>query len=189
MERLVVDTVVYRPVDAVYEFLREFPGYANYSEYLERVDELDPGSGEHARYALRFAWWKLEYTARSAVTELDENERIEWTVLGDFDAGGRWLVAERALPDDAPDWAETATDVQFVVEYAPETAHAGLVDLPALVSLDWVVEKVKPLVESEAETVVERAVADLEGRQRSVDLRVRTGADAVPPAFPPEEKG
>ena len=189
MERLVVDTVVYRPADVVFEFLVEFPGYANYSEYLDRVDVLDAREGERARYALRFSWWKLDYTARSAVTELVENERIEWTLLGDFDASGRWLVSERAsLPADAPDWAETATDVQFVVEYAPETAHAGLVDLPALVSLDWVVEKVKPLVESEAETVVERAVADLEGRQRSVDLRVRTGADAVPPDASTEEK-
>jgi len=184
-----VDTVVYRPADEVYEFLREFPGYANYSEYLASVDVLDAGSGEHARYALRFAWWKLEYTARSAVTELDENERIEWTLLGDFDAGGRWLVAEVDTPDDAPDWAETATAVRFEVEYAPETAHSGLVDLPRLVSLDWVIEKVKPLIEREARTVVERAAADLEGRHRSVELTVEMGADAAEAPFPPEEKG
>lgn len=182
-------TVVYRPAEEVYEFLREFPGYANYSEYLDRVDELDPASGERARYALRFAWWKLEYTARSAVTELVENERIEWELLGDFDAGGRWLVAECDLPEDAPEWAETATAVRFEVEYAPETAHSGLVDLPRLVSLDRVIEKVKPLIEREAETVVERAVADLEGERRSVELTVETGDGAEHAPFPPEEKG
>ncbi|WP_435115243.1 SRPBCC family protein [Halolamina sp. C58] len=188
MERLAVETVVYRPVGEVYEFLEAFPGYANYSEHLDRVDELDPGPGERARYALRFSWWKLEYTARSAVTETVENERIEWELLGDFDASGRWLVAERPLPDDAPDWAETATAVRFEVGYAPETAHSGLVDLPSLVSLDWVVEKVMPKIESEARTVVERAVADLEGRRRSVDLTVETGDDAVETGFSSEEK-
>jgi len=188
MERLVVDTVVYRPVEEVFGFLEEFPGYANYSEYLERVDVLDAGEGERARYALRFSWWKLDYTARSAVTETAENERIEWSILGDFDARGRWLVAERDLPDDAPEWAETATAVRFAVEYAPETAHSGLVDLPRLVSLDWVIEKAKPIVEREARTVVERAAADLEGRERTVDLTVRTGDDAADSPFPPEEK-
>lgn len=188
MERLVVDTVVYRPVEEVFAFLREFPGYANYSKYLERVEELDAEAGEQARYALRFAWWKLTYTARSAVTDVDDDERIEWHILGDFDAGGRWLVADRDLPDDAPEWAETATAVRFEVEYAPETVHSGLVDLPRLVSLDWVLDKAKPLVEREARTIVERAAADLEGRTRSVDLTVRTGDDAAGSVFPPEEK-
>ncbi|GAB7012786.1 SRPBCC family protein [Halolamina salina] len=187
MERLAVETVVYRPVGEVYDFLEAFPGYADYSEHLDRVDELDPGPGERARYALRFSWWKLEYTARSAVTETVENERIEWTLLGDFDASGRWLVGERPLSEGAPDWAETATAVRFEVAYAPESAHSGLVDLPTLVSLDWVVEKVTPKIEAEARTVVERAVADLEGRQRSVELAVETGADAERSAFPAEE--
>lgn len=188
MERLAVETVVYRPAEEVYEFLADFPGYANYSEYLDRVDELDPDTDECARYALQFSWWKLEYTARSAVTETVENERIEWELLGDFDASGRWLVAERSLPADAPEWAETATAVRFEVAYAPETAHSGLVDLPTLVSLDWVVEKVKPLIESEARTVVERAATDLEGRSRSVDLTVETGAETEQSEFPAEEK-
>lgn len=188
MERLVVDTVVYRPVDEVFAFLEDFPGYANYSQYLDRVEALDAGEGEQARYALRFTWWKLTYTARSAVVEVVDDERIEWELLGDFDASGRWLVAECDLPADAPDWAETATAVRFAVEYAPETAHSGLVDLPSLVSLDWVVDKVKPIVESEAENIVERAAADLEGRERTVELTVETGAPAAASSFPPEEK-
>ncbi|MFW5911168.1 MAG: SRPBCC family protein [Halolamina sp.] len=188
MERLVVDTVVYRPVGDVFAFLREFPGYANYSKYLDRVDELDSGPDERARYALRFTWWKLDYTARSAVTEIVDDERIEWEILGEFDATGRWQVAPCDRPADAPDWAETATAVRFEVEYHPETAHAGLVDLPRLVSLDWVIEKVEPLIEREAERVVSRAAADLEGRTRAVDLTVRTGDDADAAPFPPEEK-
>jgi len=189
MERLVVDTVVYCSVEEVFAFLEDFPGYANYSEYLDHVTALDAGEGEQARYALQFSWWQLDYTARSAVTEVVENERIEWELLGDFHASGRWQVTQRgSLPDDAPDWAGRATAIRFVVEYAPDTAHEGLVDLPALVSLDWVVEKIKPIIEREAKTIVERAAADLEGRAREIELAVSTGDSVTDSPFPGEEK-
>jgi uncharacterized membrane protein len=159
----------------VYEFLVDFPSYANYSEYLESVDVLGPAADEQARYALRFAWWKLTYTARSAVTETVANERIEWTLIDDVEARGRWQVVEReTLPPEAPAWAETATDIRFVATWNPRTVDAAAVDLPRLVSLDWVFKKVEPIVEQEAERVVERAVTDLEGRERPVDLTVRT---------------
>lgn len=176
MERLVVDTVVYCPAEEAYEFLLDFPGYANYSEYLESVAELD-GGGENARYALRFSWWKLSYTARSEVTETDRPERIEWRVLGKFKARGRWLIDELAeLPEDAPDWAEAACTITFQVEYDADTADSGMLDLPAFVSLDYVVEKAKPLVKKEARRVVSRAVEDLEGSRRQVDVTMTTEA-------------
>lgn len=172
MERLVVDTVVYCPAEEVYEFLLDFPGYANYSEYLDSVAELD-GGGENARYALRFSWWKLTYTARSEVTETVRPERIEWRLLGRFEASGRWLVEPLdELPDDAPEWAEEATAVSFEVEYDTDTAHSGMLDLPAFVSLDYVVEKAKPMVNKEVRRVVERAVVDLEGSRRPVAVSV-----------------
>jgi len=175
MERLTVETVVYRPADAVYEFLLDFPGYANYSEYLETVEELDPAEGEQARYALRFAWWKLTYTTRSAVTETVPDERIEWRIVDSFDANGRWVVEEyEELPEDAPAWAETATSVRFEVAWRPDSVDPGMVDLPRLVSLDWVIKKVEPIVETEAERIVQQAAADLEGRERDVELTVRT---------------
>jgi len=41
-----------------------------------------------------------------------------------------------------------------------------------LVSLDWVVKKAIPLIRGEAERVIERAVRDLEGSNRDVDLDV-----------------
>lgn len=175
MERLTVETVVYRPADAVYEFLLDFPGYANYSEYLETVKPLESAAGEQARYALRFAWWKLTYTTRSAVTETVPDERIEWTILDSFDASGRWVVdGDEPLPEDAPEWAETATRVRFEVSWRPESVDSGMVDLPRLVSLEWVIDKVRPLVEKEAERIVTRAAADLEGKHREIDLTVRT---------------
>lgn len=175
MERLTVETVVYRPVEEVYEFLLDFPGYANYSEYLESVTSREPQQDEQARYTLRFAWWKLQYTARSAVTETVPGARIEWTILDSFDASGRWVVEPReTLPEDAPEWAETATSVRFEVSWSSESVDSGIVDLPRLVSLDWVIDKVEPIFEKEARRVVSRAAADLEGRKRNVDLTVRT---------------
>ncbi|MFB6219860.1 MAG: SRPBCC family protein [Halolamina sp.] len=174
MERLIVDTVVYRPVEVVYDFLLDFPRYAHYSEYLDSVRELRAGADEQARYALRFSWWKLSYTARSAVTDTVPNERIEWTLIDDFEAGGRWLVDERDLPAEAPDWAEAAATVRFEAAWNPDSVDSGLVDLPRLVSIEWVIDKVKPIVDMEAERVVQRAVEDLEGQQREVDLTVRT---------------
>lgn len=173
MERLVVDTVVYRPAEEVYEFLLDFPGYANYSKYLQSVRELDSG-GENPRYALRFAWWKLTYTAHSEVTETVPPERIAWHLVGKFDAGGRWVVDPLDdVPADAPDDAEAATEVHFEVEWDDSTVHSGMIELPMFVSLDRVVRKATPLVETEAKRVVERAVADLEGRQRPVSLTIR----------------
>lgn len=175
MERLTVETVVYRPVQEVYEFLLDFPQYGRYSEYLDSVTSLEHGADEQARYALRFSWWKLNYTARSAVIETVTNERISWRLLNKFQASGQWLVEEREeLPTDAPEWAETATDVRFEVDWDPHTVDTGAVDLPRLVSLDWVIEKAKPIVNREAKRVVQRAVEDLEGERRAVDLTLRT---------------
>jgi hypothetical protein len=176
VERLVVDTVVYCPAEEAYEFLLDFPGYANYSEYLKSVAELNGGDdGENARYALRFTWWKLTYTARSEVTETVEPERIEWRVLGKFKARGRWLIDPMdELPADAPHWAEEACKITFQVEYDADTADSGMLDLPAFISLDYVVDKAKPLVKKEARRVVARAVEDLEGSRRPVDVTMET---------------
>lgn len=175
MERLTVETVVYQPANVVYEFLLDFPGYANYSKYLDAVKEIEADADEQARYGLRFAWWKLTYTTRSAVTETIPNERIEWTIIGKFDAGGRWVLEEHeTVPEDAPEWAETATTVRFEVSWNPRSVDDSTIDLPRFVSLDWVIKKAKPLVDKEAERIVRRAVADLEGRTRPVDLTVET---------------
>lgn len=175
MERLAVSTVVYRQADDVYEFLADFPRYARYSEYLESVESLGEGP-EGPRYALTFRWWRLTYTARSAVIDERPPSRIDFRLLGDFEAGGRWTVTPLAdLPGGAPEDATDACEVSFVVEFAPESAHRGMLDLPRFISLDTVVEKATPLVEREARRVVERAVADLEGRRRSVSLEVESG--------------
>jgi len=171
VERVEVTTVVYADRQRVYEFLLDFPGYAAYSEYLEAVDQRGDG-GPGTRYDLRFAWWKLAYTARSAVTAVDPPSRIDWRITKDIDASGHWFVESV----DPPEGEAVATEVRFLVEYDPDSAAVGSVDLPRFVSLSWVVEKAKPKIRSEASRIVERVVVDLEGDRRDVSLDVDTDA-------------
>ncbi|PSQ35218.1 polyketide cyclase [Halobacteriales archaeon QS_9_70_65] len=93
------------------------------------------------------------------------------------------LTDVRQFGDGAPDteyeldfewWKLSYTRVRMVVEYAPDSAEADALDLPRFVSLEWVVEKVKPKVRAEAERVVRRIVADLEGQRRDVSLDIET---------------
>ncbi|WP_226012822.1 type II toxin-antitoxin system RatA family toxin [Halomicrobium salinisoli] len=176
MDSVEVSTVVYLPPEEVYEFLKDFPGYARYSKYLQEVRQDGDGS-PGTRYALTFAWWKLTYTAVSEVTAVDPPSRIDWRVVSDLDADGHWRV--EPADDEAPPDREHASRVWFTVAFDPDSATSDTVDLPRLVSLDWVVEKVKPLVREEAERIVERIVADLEGERRDVDLRIHDGPDDV----------
>ena len=172
MDEIAVSTVVYLPQEEVYEFLADFPRYANYSKYLKEVRRRGDG-GDGTRYLLRFSWWKLSYTVHSEVTDVDPPRRIDWRVVKDIRARGYWRVEPLdEVPADAPPDAETACRVRFVVRFDPDSAREDAFDLPRFVSLDRVVRKIVPVVEDEAENVVERVVADIEGRPREVDLVV-----------------
>ena len=180
MDELVVSTVVYLPPEETYDFLVDFPRYATYSEHLSDVVRRSGDGGAGTRYALRFAWWKLTYTVESEVTEVDPPNRIEWRIVKNLDASGRWRIEELDdLPDDAPTDAAVASRVSIEVAYDPGSANESRVSLPRFVNLGWVVDKIRPAITSEAENVVERVVADLEGEPRSVDLTVERGSDAA----------
>ena len=176
VDNVEVSTVVYLPPPEVYEFIVDFPNYAEYSKYLERV-RADGDGGPGTRYALRFAWWKLTYTAHTRVTDIGPPERVDWTTIKDIDADGSWQIEE--VPDEVPPEvdADTASRVTLYVEFDPDSV--GAVDLPRFVSTGWVVEKVTPLIQEEAERVVERIVADLEGESRPVELTVSATPDSV----------
>lgn len=171
MDTVEVSTVVYVPREEIYEFLLDFPGYARYSEYLREVRQRGDGS-PGTEYALTFAWWKVTYTARAAVVDVDPPTQIDWELVDDLDARGNWSVEH--VPEETPDDEETANRVTFEVEFDLGSAGPGLLDLPRFISLGRVVEKAKPLVKEEAERVVERIVADLEGERRPVELDIRT---------------
>ena len=181
MDSVELSTVVYVPPEEAYDFLVDFEGYARYSEYLDRVERHGEGD-TGTEYDIHLEWWKLNYVVRSAVTDTDPHERIEWRIVKDLRAHGAWVVepAPDAADDEpAPPDAETASRVRLVIEFDADSASSDMLDLPRLVSLDWVVEKVKPLVLSEAEKVVARIVADLEGVRREVDLRLHDSPDSA----------
>lgn len=176
MDELAVSTAVYCPPEEIYGFLVDFPRYANYSKHLTDVARTEGDGSPGTRYALRFAWWKLSYTVRSEVTAVDPPERIDWRIVRGLDATGRWEIEPLDDPPaDAPADAEWACRVRFLVSFDPRSADVDSLDLPRFISLDWVVEKLEPALEREARRVVERAVEDLEGERRPIDLTVRTG--------------
>ncbi|MFC6836229.1 type II toxin-antitoxin system RatA family toxin [Halomarina ordinaria] len=176
MDSVEVSTLVYLPPEEVYDFLIDFPRYADYSKYLKEVRMRGDGT-PGTEYDLTFAWWKLTYTANSRVTDVERPERIDWKLTEDIDARGHWAVEH--VPEEAPEGVEDASRVRFYVEFAPGSADASAISLPAFVSLGWVIEKVRPKIIEEAERVVERIVADLEGERRPVELVVHDRPDAV----------
>ncbi|UIO98477.1 SRPBCC family protein [Halobaculum sp. CBA1158] len=180
MDELVVSTDVYVAPTEAYEFLIEFPRYERYTEYLERVSRTHGDGGPGSRYALRFAWWKLSYTARSEVTDVDPPTRIDWRILKDIDARGAWVIeGYDDLPAEAPADATAACRVTLEIRFDADSADSSAVSLPPLVSFGGILDRVKGLVEEEAERVVRRAVADLEGSEREVTLTVRSDGDSL----------
>ncbi|MGQ4554722.1 SRPBCC family protein [Halobellus sp. GM3] len=173
MDELVVSTVVYLPADETYDFLVDFPRYAAYSKHLKDVVRRRGDGGAGTRYALRFAWWKLTYTVESEVTAVEPPERIDWRVVRNLDASGRWRIEElEDPPADAPADVDVASRVSFEVSYDPGSANEGGLDLPRFVSLGWIAERIRPAITREAERIVERVVEDLEGSRRPVELTV-----------------
>ena len=176
VDHLELSTVVYVPPEEAYEFLLDFPGYANYSEHLTRVTH-DGDGGSGTEYDIRLKWWKIQYVVRSEVTELDRPNRIDWKIIKDIHAHGSWRVEE--VPEEAPEGKETASRVRLSIHFDADSASSGMLDLPMFVSLGWVVDKAKPLVLSEAEKVVKRIVTDLEGQPRDVNLKIHSKPDSV----------
>lgn len=176
MDELIVSTVVYESPEEIHEFLENFPGYANYSEYLDDVETLDGDGGPGTRYALRFSWWKVSYTAHSEVTEVDPPRSIDWRLVKDIDAHGRWLIEPIETGEEGED---DACKVSLEVYFDPDSASSGALDLPRLVSIDWVIGKTIPLIKDEAERIVERAVTSLEGEERPVDIDVYVDSDEL----------
>jgi hypothetical protein len=171
VDRIHVSTVVRLPSTEVYEFLKDFPRYARYSEYLTRVAANGDGS-PGTRYRLRFEWWKLTYTAHTEVTDTDPPEQLDWQVTEDIDASGRWRIEPLDTDPSTPSDDDPACRVHLEVRFDADSVGGGILDLPRFVSLDWVIDRVKPILVEEAEQVVERIVADVEGERRQVDLVV-----------------
>ncbi|MFB6119535.1 MAG: type II toxin-antitoxin system RatA family toxin [Halobacteriaceae archaeon] len=174
MDTVEVSTLVYLPPEDVFDFLVDFPRYADYSKHLRGVRQEGDG-GPGTRYALRFSWWKVSYTAHTEVTGMDPPRTLSWRVTRDLSAHGHWRVDPD--PEAAPPDRETASRVSLTVNFDPESAGDGLLDLPRFVSMDWVLDRISGLIRAEGERVVERIVADLEGERRPVEVTVSVDGD------------
>lgn len=173
-----LSTVVYVPREEAFEFLLDFTNHERYSEYVPDVTRRGDGS-VGTRFDITLQWWQLSYTLTPAVTALDRPNRIDWRIPNDVHARGYWALApadeER---DDAPtasdggeaDDERPATRVRLRIEFDRRRSRLGRLRLPPMVSTDWVLRRIRPLATREARRVFQRAVADLEGERRRVDL-------------------
>ncbi|PSQ16504.1 polyketide cyclase [Halobacteriales archaeon QS_8_69_26] len=173
MDDVEASLVLRLPQREVYESLFEFTRYDRYSDHLEEARVRGEGVG--SRFALTFSWWRLTYTLRGRVTEVEPPERIEWSVTKDVDARGHWAI--EPAPEEAPADCETATRARLYAEFDRSSVRSGALDTVA--PTGWVLSKVMPLVEPEAERAARRAVADLEGEPRSVDVEVHSRPDTI----------
>lgn len=169
MDRILVSTVVYRDPETVFPYLQSFSNYPRYAKHLDAVT-VDGDGGPGTRYGLHLSWWKLSYTARSEVTAVNPPTSLEWELTKDIDAAGEWRVVPE--PERAPSTEETASRIYFEAVYDPHSADSDVVSLPRFVSMSWVIDKLRPRLMEEARRVVERLVADIEGKRRSVELTV-----------------
>jgi hypothetical protein len=176
VDRIHISTVVYVPPEEAYDFLIDFPRYPRYTKYLKDVRQYGDG-GTGTEYDMRFAWWKVGYTLRSAVTGTERPERIDWRIEKDISASGSWVVepTPEAVTEDRE--VGTASRIHLQAGFDPDTADEDAVSLPRFVTLNRVIRKVKPLAIEEAKRVVSRAVRDLEGQHRDVELVVEERPD------------
>jgi uncharacterized membrane protein len=172
----VVTVEVWTDVNAspeeIYAFVLDFEGYPAYSDHLTSV-RVDGDGSPGTTYEFNLAWWKVSYTARSIVTALEPPHRIEWRLVSRLDANGVWEIEPRTA-----DGNEELCRVTWRASYDPASVTGDVVDLPRFVSLGWVLSKVRPIVVSEVEALVEAAVANLEGERRPVDLTVEWSTDS-----------
>lgn len=173
MDAIEASTVLFVPPEDVYGFVTAFSGRSHYSEYLDRVRQYGDG-GPGTDHHITVSWWKLSYTAKTRVTDVEPPNRVDWRSLTGLDARGSWRI-ESLAPADAPEPpgdvdAEAATELRLRVEF--DAGDVTRMDVPGPLSVERVLEKVRPIVVAEAESVVEAMVADLEGRRRPVDLTV-----------------
>lgn len=169
MDRILLSTLAYRSPEEVFPYVRSFTDYPRYTDHLKEV-RVNGDGGVGSVYDLKLAWWKLSYTAHSKVTDITPPESLSWRLVTDIDARGEWRVEPE--PESAPPDEDTASRIYFEAHYDPHSADEDAISLPRFVSLDWVISKVEPKLLGEAQTVVERLVADIEGRPREVELTV-----------------
>ncbi|WP_435362096.1 SRPBCC family protein [Haloarchaeobius sp. DFWS5] len=177
MDVIELSTVVFVSRERAFDFLLDFTNHEQYSEYV--ADVTRHGDGDvGTQFDITLQWWKLDYTLSPRVVALDRPNRIDWDVPRDVRAEGFWAVEDASEHDhEGQDGCDEDANrdgpvsrVRLRIEFDRDASRFGRLRLPPLVSTDWVLKRVKPIAKREAQTVFERAIADLEGEPRRVDL-------------------
>ena len=158
-----------------YEYLLDFTNYAEYCRYVNGVDvdsdgssaEAAPPTGAGTTYTIRLGWWRISVDLRAEVSQVEHPRTIQWRVLSDVDAHGRWEV-------HPPDSADGPVGLRFVASYDSAALERTNLDLPRFVPMARVIDKLMPLMMETGCDVLEQIVWDLEATRRSVNVRVRT---------------
>ena len=172
-------TTVHAPRADVYALIQDVEGYADYSGYVREVARNGDG-GVGTTYDVTLSWWRLTYTARFRVTDLNPPDRIDWRLVEDLDARVTWRLepADVEEIDVEEHGVDHATRVTLTARYDPDSADDDALSLPPFVPMSTVVGKARPVVEREAQRVLNRVVADLEDEPREATLTIRTRPDA-----------
>ncbi|TQR22574.1 polyketide cyclase [Haloferax sp. wsp5] len=160
VDEVEVSTVVYVPPEEIYEFLVDFPRYADYSKHLRALAVGRRVAGHAVRPVLFVVEAHLH--RRSEVTDVSPPTRIDWRIVKDIDADGYWAVEPD--PDDFGG-GQTAPGAMHVASTRrrPQTARSAVPRSRSVTGF----ATVKPLIRKEA-TDRRRVVADLDGG-RDVD--------------------
>ncbi len=169
MEAIRIRTLVYAPIEEVYELLLDFEGYPRYSEYVSRVSKSGDG-GEGTSYGIELGWKRFTYTAWSRVIELSRPHRIEWELAKHVDASGRWELEDAS--EEAPESESAATRIRLDAQFDKGSVDKSAVSLPLFFSFDKLIRTIEPLIYKEAARVLTNVVEDLEGHRRTPDLEI-----------------
>jgi uncharacterized membrane protein len=161
-------TTLYVAPDVIYEFIQGYEGVSDYSAHLDRVEQ-DGDGGPGTEYRITFSWWRLSWTSRTRVTEVDPPNRIAWRSVDAVRARGWWGM-EPTPEADLPEGRDVGTKLTLRIEFDPATMRGG--SITRLVPLGRLVERVTPVVRDQCEEVLARVAEDLEGERRSVEYTV-----------------
>ncbi len=160
MKKAVIEAESYAPVEDVFDVIEDFRGYGDYSEFVEDIRVVD--DGDQPEWEIDFSWWIVNYTARSKVLAVEEDEYIEWKVTKDVDVQGRWEFHEEG---------EEHTRVELHLWYDPEGATKAnpLRYFPT----HRLMQLAKPVANRQMKKVLRKLAEELEDEPREVDYSIR----------------
>lgn len=150
-----------RPPQPVFDYLLDFQRYGEYPRSVAAVSRVTGGEGvdpTQTRYEVRAGWRGIQGTVTTVVTDVDPPERIAWRLADTTAVNGAWTVADAPPAASADPGCRIELSIRF-----DAAALDGVVDtLPRILPMDVIVRRLASAVETEAEAVLDRIVADLE---------------------------